>query len=45
LGGLDSDSGKFSYRAVIEEFSDLVSEVSSGPWPDMERFRLYSSSA
>ncbi len=28
LDGLDSGLGKFSYRAVIGEFSDLVSKVS-----------------
>jgi hypothetical protein len=34
LDGQDSGLGKFPYRAVIEEFPDLVSrvsEVSSGP--------------
>jgi len=41
LDGQDSGLGKFSYRAVIEEFPDLVSrvsEVSSGPLAPLYSF-------
>jgi hypothetical protein len=43
LDGQDSGLGKSPYRVVIEDFPDLVSrvsEVSSGPWPDIGGFAL-----